>query len=126
MSPCPCLDPRALQHISSPLSSRGGGVIERFSVGSWLLSRPNQNRQQSVFRGMTDPSSIHADCFWTCSSFLGAQKCQSDLVQPRVPWVDFLTSFNIRRNIALSSFTRALDQCQEVWKGIFQRNVDLH
>jgi len=74
---------------------------------------------------MIDPSSIHADCFRTHSSFLGAQKCQSDLVQPGVPWVDFLSSFNNRRNIALSSLTTALDQRQDALKGIFQRNVDL-
>jgi len=74
---------------------------------------------------MNDPSSIRADCFQTRSCFLGAQKCQSDLVQPGVPWVDFLSSFNNRRNITLYSLTRALDQCQEALKGIFQRNVDL-
>ena len=100
-------------------------MIEGYLVGSWHLSRPNQNRWQSGFRGVIDPSSILADSFQTCSSFLGAQKCQSDLVQPGVPWGDFLNSFNNRRNIALSPLTRALDQCQEVLKGIFQRNVDL-
>ena len=30
ISPCPCLDPRAFHHISSPLSNWGGEVIERF------------------------------------------------------------------------------------------------
>jgi len=74
---------------------------------------------------MVDPSSIHTDCFRTLSSLLGAQKCQSDLVEPGVPWVDFLTSFNNRHDIGLSSLTRALYQCQEALKGIFQRNVDL-
>jgi len=83
------------------------------------------SRWQSDFRGMIDPSSIHADCFQTRSPFSGAQKCQSNLVHPGVPWGDFLSSFSNRRYIALSSLTTAFYQCQEVLKAIFQRNVDL-
>ena len=67
ISPRPCLDPRAFHHISSPLSSWGGGVIERFWWAPGIYPGKNKTYRKNKTCSRRDGSVIS---LWPTMSLL--------------------------------------------------------